>query len=294
METKAKLVCVFAGAAWGLFWIPLRLLEDAGMQGQWVTFVYFLVPWGCLFPIFLWRLGPMLRGGLDLQITALCAGVALSLYSMSIVYTEVVRAILLFYLTPIWSSLLARIVLGEPITRIRVVSMVVAFIGMLTIFGLGVGLPVPKNIGDWMGLASGLIWAVVAVRLRGGQNHNSIDITIGFFQYSLIIALGVALILAPGSGPTVGDITGTFLWLIPISLFIIIPGSLGSLWGPKFLNPGVVGLLFMSEIVVGAISAAILSGEPFGTREALGVLLIAGASLLEPIQDILRGRAARA
>ena len=39
----------------------------------------------------------------------------------------------------------------------------------------------------------------------------------------------------------------------------------------------------MTEIVVGAISVALLAGEPFGIRELTGILLIAGASMLEPI-----------
>jgi drug/metabolite transporter (DMT)-like permease len=40
-------------------------------------------------------------------------------------------------------------------------------------------------------------------------------------------------------------------------------------------------VLLMSEVVVGAISAALLSGEMFGAREALGTLLIIAAALFE-------------
>ena len=29
IENRAKLACLYAGAVWGLFWIPLRALEDA-------------------------------------------------------------------------------------------------------------------------------------------------------------------------------------------------------------------------------------------------------------------------
>ncbi|MFN0190861.1 MAG: hypothetical protein ACKVP5_02625, partial [Aestuariivirga sp.] len=61
--------------------------------------------------------------------------------------------------------------------------------------------------------------------------------------------------------------------------------------GAKFLDPGTVGLLFMTEIVVGSISAAWLSGEPFGPREMLGVALITGASLLEPLAALVKTRA---
>ena len=60
------------------------------------------------------------------------------------------------------------------------------------------------------------------------------------------------------------------------------------LWGPKYLSPGIVGLLLMTEIIVGAISVALLAGEPFGIRELIGVLLIAGASMLEPLLALRR------
>ena len=105
-ETKAKLAVIYAGAIWGLFWIPLRALEHAGLQGTWITVIYFLVPSCCLFPIFVFRWKHVRSGGANLQLTAMLAGLALTLYSIAIIYTDVGRAMLLFYLTPIWSTLL--------------------------------------------------------------------------------------------------------------------------------------------------------------------------------------------
>ncbi|HJL53422.1 MAG TPA: hypothetical protein QF695_12400, partial [Arenicellales bacterium] len=48
-----------------------------------------------------------------------------------------------------------------------------------------------------------------------------------------------------------------------------------------------VGVLFMTEISVGAISAALLTNEPFGTREILGVILITAAGLTEVVVPVL-------
>jgi drug/metabolite transporter (DMT)-like permease len=47
------------------------------------------------------------------------------------------------------------------------------------------------------------------------------------------------------------------------------------------LNPGVVGLLMMTEISVGAVTAAIWADEPLGTRELTGIALITVAGLSE-------------
>jgi len=291
IEFKAKLACLYAGAVWGLFWIPLRALEETGLHGLWITVVYFLVPTICLGPVTLWRWQHVKKGGIQLQITAMLSGGALLLYSTSIVYTDVVRAMLLFYLTPVWATILARIVLGDAITLTRIAAMALAIIGMLTIFGLGARFPVPQNVGDWLGLGSGVLWAIAMVRIRQGADYSAIEMTIGFFQWSLIFSAGAALLLAPGHMPSFAQTLPTLPLLLIFMALLVLPGTYASLWGPKFLSPGVVGLLFMTEIVVGAISVALLAAEPFGMREVTGVILIAGASMLEPLLSLRQARA---
>lgn len=260
----------------------MRALEDAGLHGLWITVVYFLVPTIGLLPVTLWRWRHVRAGGIQLQLTALISGGALLLYTTSIVYTDVVRAILLFYLVPVWATILARIYLGDKITRTRIIAMVLAIFGMLTIFGLGAQFPMPQNIGDWLGLAAGFVWAIAMVRIRQAEDHSAIELTVGFFQWSLVFSALAAVLLAPGYIPSVAEVSSALPLLLVFMLLLVLPGTYASLWGPKFLSPGVVGLLFMTEIVVGAVSVAFLAGEPFGLREVTGIILIAGASLLEP------------
>ena len=283
LEFKAKLACLYAGAVWGLFWIPLRALEEAGINGLWITVVYFLIPTICLIPVVILRWQHVKEGGVSLQITTMLSGGALLLYSTSIVYTDVVRAILLFYLTPIWATILARIFLGDLITPSRVIAMVLAILGMLTIFGLGARFPIPQNIGDWLGIGSGFLWAVAMVRIRKSESHSAIELTAGFFQWSLIFSSGAAFLLAPSQMPDIEQILPALPLLLIFTALLVLPGTYASLLGPKYLSPGIVGLLLMTEIIVGAISVALLAGEPFGIRELIGVLLIAGASMLEPL-----------
>ena len=90
--------------------------------------------------------------------------------------------------------------------------------------------------------------------------------------------------------PSTDQIIPLLYWMVPIVVLLVLPGAFASLWGPKFLNPGLVGLLFMTEIIFGSISAALFAGEPFGGREISGILLIASASLLEPVSDLFRAR----
>ena len=289
-ENRAKLACLYAGGVWGLFWIPLRALEEAGINGLWVTFVYFLVPTIFLIPVGIWRLNYLKLGGFNLQLTGMLSGGALMLYATSIVYTDVVRAMLLFYLTPVWGTILGRLFLNENITPLRIISMIIAITGMLTIFGLGVKFPIPQNVGDWMGVASGLMWAVASLRIRLNQNASAIDMTLGFFFWATIFAIIIALIIAPNFVPTISQVLPALPILLVFVILLILPGTLASLWGPKFLNPGLVGLLFMTEIVVGSISVALLAGEPFGYREVIGIILISSASMIEPIKSILKNK----
>ena len=288
-ETMASGACLFAGAVWGLFWIPLRAINDSGFNGFWTSVIWFAVPAIFLIPLVIIRWRSVCAGGLELQLTAFISGIALLLYTLAFIYTDVVRAMLLYYLTPVWSTLLARVILKEIITWQRIIAMVLAITGMLIIFDLGVSFPVPKNIGDWLGLASGVVWSFAAVRLRKFQSHSAVDMTIGFFFWSLVASLFVCVIMAPEEAPLTEEIILLLPWLIPVMIIAVIPGAFASLWGPKWLSPGLAGLLFMTEIIFGSISAAIFAGEPFGVREIIGIVLISAASMFEMCYGILLG-----
>ena len=118
-ETLAKFACAYSGIVWGLFWIPLRALDGAGISGAWATALFYLVPAVLFLPILIWRWRTIVDGGFGLLLTGLVTGTAVVLYADGLVYTEVIRAMLLYYLTPVWSTLLARLFLKEPITPLR-------------------------------------------------------------------------------------------------------------------------------------------------------------------------------
>ena len=124
----------------------------------------------------------------------------------------------------------------------------------------------------------------------GTAHLPSVEMTGAFFLQAAIFSAVAALVVAPGSDPDADSVLSTLLWLVPVIVIMIISGTFASLWRPKYLSPDLVGLLFMSEIVVGVVSVALLSGESFGSRELIGVLPIAGASPEEPHWAILSVR----
>ncbi len=287
-ENLAKLACAYSGVVWGLFWIPLRALDGSGITGAWATVLFYLVPTVLLLPVAVWRWQAILAGGGGLQLTALVTAVALVLYADAVIYTEVIRAMLLYYLTPVWGFLLAWLVLKEPITAERWLAIALGLSGMLVIFGIDVGIPRPRNVGDWMGLAGGFFWAVAAVRIRGDAKNRAVEYTTVYFIMGAPVAVLVALLPLTGAHdlPDAATTVGVLPWLVPVLLVIVVPGSFAAMWGTFHLNPGIVGLLFMTEISVGTATAAIWAGEPFGLREIIGIVLITSAGLAESVPDL--------
>ncbi|MDP9137243.1 MAG: DMT family transporter [Pseudomonadota bacterium] len=288
IETRAKLACAYAGLVWGLFWLPLRALEKAGVEGLWAIVAFYLSPLIVVVPLLAWRLPQLRAGGADLQFKGIMVAIGMVPYSVSLLYTDVVRAILLFYLTPIWSALLARLVLGEAITPVRWVSMGLGFLGLIVILRSDGALPLPDNAGDWLAFAAGILWAAAAVSLRRGRAHDALDLTIVNFLWSAVLAV-LFLYLFRGMGspaPSVTTVFSTLPWLVPTLLVVLLTGTYATMWATPKLNPAVVGLLFMTEISVGAITAALWADERFGSRELAGVVLITGAGVLESVWEL--------
>ena len=75
------------------------------------------------------------------------AGIGLSvpLYFTGITQTDVIRAILLFYMLPIWTTMIDRLVFGIRLDIARALAVVIAFAGMWLLLGGDGGLPLPPG-----------------------------------------------------------------------------------------------------------------------------------------------------
>ena len=282
-QRNAKISVAFGSALWGLYWIPLRALDGAGITGGWATLCFFLGSLVILLPVIALRWRRLRQGGLGLLITGAVGGFGMTLYADSLIMTEIVRAVLLFYLVPVWSTILARFMLGEPITLLRWCSIALGFAGLLTILGIDQGVPLPRGIGDWMALGSGMVWAYMSVRLRLDRKNEAEDLTLAYFIVGSVIAFAFTALPDgyTGGPPDATILLATLFWLVPALMLIVLPSIFLVIWGSRFLSPGLVSILFMTEISVATISAAVLADEPFGLREILGIILISSAGLLE-------------
>lgn len=293
IETLAMIAVAAAGVAWGIFWIPLRALDEAGIAGVCAVVLFYVLPTLLLAPIIILRRRQIVKGGWSLQIAGLLAGVALVCYAGALIFTEVVRATLFYYLTPIWSTLLARIVLGEPITGPRWWTISLGLIGLLIIVRADTGISGGLNIGDWMGIVGGIIWAAAAVHMKSDEDGNGIDFTLSYFAWGSVAALFLVILPLDSSNfiPDWKTVRSVLLWMIPVALLLVIPPAFAIMWGATLLSPGLVAILFMSEISAAAVTAAIWAGEPFGPGEISGVILITAAGIFEPVLHMYRSKA---
>jgi drug/metabolite transporter (DMT)-like permease len=274
---------VFASAVWGLFWIPMRALAEVGLDGGWPSLGLYLSCFLLCLPIMAWRRQSLLAGGLGLLVTGLFTGAAFSLYVTSLLLSEVVRVLLLFYMTPIWSTLLGRLLLGERITWNRLLAIVCGIAGLYVILGADGGLPLPRNLGDWLALAAGWAWAYGSLRVHRDPGIGVVQQSTAFFAGGLVISLLVLLLpeLNRGALPAVEAMAGVAPWFLVMAWLFVLPATILIFWGARLLSPGRLGILLMGELLVGVASAAVLAGEPFGAREILGTVLIAGAGVIE-------------
>jgi drug/metabolite transporter (DMT)-like permease len=278
--------------AYGLYWIPLRALEEAGLTDVLPSMVFNVIPMIIILPLIIWRWRFIRKASIHFHITGLIVGLSIIGYTNAFIYTDVVRVLILFYLTPVWGFLLARIFIGDLITPIRWISILIGISGMLTIFGVESGLSLPENIGDWMALAAGVLWAVASLMMLTGKEH-PIDYALWFFLWNGLAAIILAFVFYSSFDqilPDLSPLASVLPWMIPLAIIFIIPAGFAVIYGPTQLNPGVAGLFFMVEIGTGTLTASILTDEPLGWQELLGITLITTAALLEPLADLYKKR----
>ncbi len=281
-----SLAVATCGALWGIYWLPLHWFDSQGVGGGWVSVIFSAV---CMLAPLPWLLSRKSWGGFDREVvTGLVLGTGFSLYTVSLVLTDVVNSILLFYLTPIWSTLAARVLYGTRLSVQRVAAIVLGFLGMGFVLGGKGQLPVPHNAGDWIALMSGMMWSFGSLRSYA-KPHAGIAVPVfcfalGGFVSSLAILAYAASTTLPLAAT--GGLSTLWPWIILLALIIFVPPNFLVLWASQRIDPGRVGILLMTEVLVGSLSAAFLSGEAFGWAKAVGAAMIVGAALIEVLSRV--------
>lgn len=265
---------------WGLIWYPYRLIEQAGLSGSLATAATYSVALvaGLLL---LWPRLKVLSVGLRfswwLPALALAAGGCNLGYVLSVLHGEIMRVLLLFYLSPLWTVVLSRLLLGERLSRSGAFVIGCSLLGaVIMLWHADLGLPWPRNGAEWLGLGAGICFALTNVLIRRADQQPVEIKTLSVFVG--VIALGLASAafepVMPSPALTVGlaaTVLATGLVLLVVNLVVQVGLTLLA------ANRAIVIMLF--ELVVAALSSWLLAGELMGLQEWIGGLLIVAASL---------------
>jgi drug/metabolite transporter (DMT)-like permease len=166
---------------------------------------------------------------------------------------------------------------------------------MLVIFGGGVSPDTGAAVGEAMGLAGGVAWALAMLGLHRSEPSPVFEAV--FVHFLFLGPVFFLVTLVPGGGATAGpdlELPGLALaWLLALGLLWMLPVVWLTVYGASAVEPGRFAILLMFEIVVGLSSAALLTDEPIGARELAGAVLVLGAIGVEiraPLRPTNGGR----
>lgn len=274
---------LFGATAWGVIWYPYRLLADAGVSGAASSFYTY----GMALVIGIIYYGRHWRGIFaqpkSIFWLSLVSGWANISYVISVIDGEVMRIMLLFYLSPLWTLLLARFWLKEPITKVGYISIVVAMIGAYIMLAgpfsdIANRWPIPQNSAEWLALSAGMAFAFANIITR-----KSSHLTIRAKSFAIWIGvMSVALIFTPfltSSFPNPNLISFNnwlMMGLVAIFLFMV---TISVQFGLTQLTAIRASVLFLFELVVAAFASYYLAHEVMSLNEWIGGSLIIAAAL---------------
>ena len=260
-DKTLSLALSLSAAAWGLYWLPLRTIEDAGLSGSWSVVFFNACPLIVLLPWLVFHFRKLKNIAGPTMLAAIMIGMAFTLYANGLLETTVVRATMLYYLTPVWSTLIGVIWLSEPLTRARIIAIGVAFLGLFLLLMNGESTDYPLNIGDLYSLLSGIFWAIGVATLNRWSNIPILPLASFIFVSTTVISAFFAGVLYVDPLPDFTMMQAAFPTAAFWSIFILLPCFCIIFRVSQLLFPGRVGILTMSEVIVAIISAAILVPE---------------------------------
>jgi len=277
-RTLAISSLVYAATLWGLVWYPYRLLSEAGVGGIASSFFTYAVP---LLAIG-WLHGRELHHARGKWVWLIALGLAAGwtnlAYVLAVLQGEVVRVLLLFYLSPLWTVLFARFLLHEKLNRAGWAVMALAAGGALAMLWQSGDWPLPRNHAEWLGLSAGVMFAasnVISRHLNG--------VTEGAKAVSIWAGVAVLTVVGLALKPAELDFmahAGISTWLLLIGVGIAIGSMTYAVqYGLARVPANQAIVIFLSELVVAAIAAYFLSDERMGVQEWLGAAMIITASL---------------
>jgi drug/metabolite transporter (DMT)-like permease len=279
LPASAPTWALLVGATlWGVVWYPYRLLAAAGLDGIWSTVATYgiaLVVGIAIFP----REALRLRFAPPLAIVmGLAIGWSNLAYVLGVLQGEVMRVLLLFYLAPLWTVPLARLLLAERLDRAGFFVMALAFAGAMTmLWKPELGVPWPTARAEWLGLVAGFLFALGNVLIRRLSTMTDAGKSIAIWAGVTL----AALLYVPMSDVdlvTAANVVSQKAGLVFAIGVALVAMSLSLQYGLARMPATRAIVILLFELVVAAIAARFLAGETLRPQDWLGGALIVSAS----------------
>jgi drug/metabolite transporter (DMT)-like permease len=277
----AVLALVFNAFVWGLSWYPFRIMQTEHLHPLWANALIFAT--GSLIVV-LWkpRVVPQLWREPALWILALTSGATNAAFNWGISVGEVVRVVLLFYLMPLWTALLARVLLSEPLTMALGVRVALALTGAAIVLRpAGAALPLPQGPGDWLGILAGFTFALTSITLRRNAHLDGGARALAMLVGSMLVSSLTATVLsASGVIAWPPAPQASWLWLVAAMAIAFLLSNLSYQYGAARLPSSITSVVMITEVLFAAGSAIVLGNEAMTAALMVGGGLIVIAAVL--------------
>jgi drug/metabolite transporter (DMT)-like permease len=201
---------------------------------------------------------------------ALCVATASCSFIAALNHTSVARVLFILAVAPVLAALLARITLGEPITRRTVWAMALALAGVTLMLGApGEG----SLAGDGLSFLAALAFALMIVITRWRHDVSMAPATC-LSQVILVVAF------LPFA--TVGEIGGgDVFWLAALGIGQIGLGFALLTVGARLIPAAQVGLITLLEVVLGPLWVWLALDERPSTLTLLGGAIVIVAIVIQ-------------
>ena len=265
---------------WGVSWWPFRELQSQGLHPLWSTALIYLLALACLLALRP-RALRSLAGQPLLWLLVVASGLTNVGFNWAVTVGDVVRVVLLFYLMPAWTVLLAWPLLGEKPTAGALARVALALAGVFTVLNTGdSGWPVPREAADWLALLGGFSFALTNILLRKLQHAPAEARIAAMFSGGAVMALAAGLIgLTQGvvNAPPAPGIGWVGIALALGLLFLL--GNIALQYGAARLSAHTTALVMLSEVIFASASSVALGAAELTARTWVGGALILTAAV---------------
>ena len=280
---NAIFACLAAATLWGLYWIPLRFLDNSGISGLWASVLIYFVSFLFIFPRFYSLRADFYASKTLYTLLAIFAGWTNLGFVLALLEGEVVRVMILFYLSPVWATLLALFILHERLKKRNIFALVLAVAGVFLIsWHPEIEFMKSFDRADFYAISSGLAFAVtnIIVRRIGGLTHT---VKMCSAWFGVIVLAGCGILLTQDSFPIVTLNNVLLIIVLGFPLMIIMTWT--AQYAVSNLPIYLSSVLFLFEIIVGAVSAVMLANELITVIQFIGIAMILSAGLINTIKN---------